>query len=212
MNRICLLVVLLSGVLISNVSLASELLLNRFFNEVDSLQANFEQQVVDESGMTLEKSSGIFYLSRPGKFRWDYHSLDSAVDGLGQQIVADGESIYMYDPDLEQVTKRSMQDALSQVPSLVLVQTGKRIQDYFNITDFGLTDGLSWVALKPKGEEASYQQLMIGFVGNELRRIILLDGLGNETRLSLSLVQNNIKLSSDLFDFDAPEGVDVFTE
>ncbi len=204
-----LLVILLTT---TNHSHASEQLLNRFFQQVDSMQASFEQQVVDESGMTLEQSSGIFYLSRPGKFRWNYNDPYSDSNALGQQIIADGESIYMYDPDLEQVTQRSMRDALSQVPSLLLVQSGGQIKNHFDISDFGVTDGLSWVSLKPKAEDASYQQLMIGFSGNELRSIVLLDGLGNETRLKLLRVENNANLSSRLFDFDAPDGVDVLVQ
>ena len=197
---------------VSNASHSSEQLLNRFFQEVDSLQASFEQTVVDESGMTLEKSSGLFYLSRPGKFRWNYNDPYSDNDELGQQIIADGKSIYMYDPDLEQVTQRSMFDALSQVPSLLLVQSGGQIRDHFHITDFGVTDGLSWVSLKPKAEDASYQKLMIGFAGSELRSIVLLDGLGNETRLKLLRVENNANISSSLFDFNVPDGTDVLVQ
>lgn len=205
-------VLLLIFLTASQLSLASEQLLNRFFQEVDSLQANFEQQVVDESGMTLELSSGMFYLSRPGKFRWNYDDPYSDSDDLGQQIIADGQSIYMYDPDLEQVTQRSMNEAISQIPSLLLVQSGGEVKDHFDITDFGLTDGLSWVSLKPKAEEASYQKLMIGFAGAELRSIVLLDGLGNETRLKLLRVENNVTLSSNMFNFSAPDGVDVLVQ
>jgi len=190
---------------------ASEKMLNDFFSDVQSLRANFEQVVVDETGQTLERSSGTFYLSRPGKFRWDYRNPDPEFD-LGQQIIADGTSIYMFDPDLEQVTQRSMQDALSQVPSLLLVQFGEDIKQHFQVADFGLTDGLSWVGLKPTDEDAAYQQLMIGFLNGQLHRITLLDGLGNETRLQLSQVQNNLKLSANRFNFVAPEGVDVLIE
>jgi len=176
------------------------------------MQARFEQQVVDESGMTLERSSGNFYLSRPGKFRWNYDSLDPEYSETGQQIIADGEFIYMYDPDLEQVTRRDMEDALSQVPSLVLVQTGSQLEDLFSITDFGLTDGLSWVALRPTNNEASYEELMIGFAGQEMRSIILTDGLGNETKLQLSGIDSSSSLSSSVFDFTVPEGADMFIE
>ena len=213
MLRILLRTLFVSALLINaTMSHASEQLLNRFFQEVDSLQASFEQLVVDESGMTLEQSTGMFYLSRPGKFRWNYNNPYSESGDLGQQIIADGKNIYMYDPELEQVTQRSMLDALSQVPSLLLVQSGGQAQDHFNITDFGVTDGLSWVSLKPKAEEASYQQLMIGFADNELRSIVLIDALGNETRLKLLRVENNVRLSSKLFDFNAPDGVDVLVE
>ncbi|MBX2849257.1 MAG: outer membrane lipoprotein chaperone LolA [Acidiferrobacterales bacterium] len=213
MHKLITPILLFATLLLSaNSSYASEQLLSRFFQEVDSMQASFEQQVVDESGMTLEQSTGMFYLSRPGKFRWNYNDPYSESGDLGQQIIADGEYIYMFDPDLEQVTQRSMQDAISQVPSLLLVQSGGQAQDHFNITDFGVTDGLSWVSLKPKAEEASYQQLMIGFAGDELRSIVLLDGLGNETRLKLLRVENNVSLSTRLFDFKVPDGADVLVE
>ena len=202
-------ILLVSLTLSFNVN-ASEEILNQFFQQVDSLQARFEQEVVDEQGSVLDRSNGLFYLSRPGKFRWNYNASDFADEG--QQIIADGEFIYLYDPDLEQVSRRSMQDALLQVPSLVLVRSGNELRDHFSITDFGLTDGLSWVALKPKDGDASYQELMIGFSGDELRSIVLRDGLGNQTRLQLSAVDSNAKLSSSVFKFDPPEGVDLFIE
>lgn len=206
--RTCVLVV---GVLISHSALASEAMLKTFFKQVDTMQAVFTQKVIDETGMTLETSSGVFSLSRPGKFRWNYKSNDTDIP-QGQQIIADGQSIFMYDPDLEQVTQRSLQDALGQVPSLLLVQSGANIDKHFMITDFGLTDGLSWVALKPKDENAGYQQLMIGFASGKLSAINLLDGLGNETRLSLLQVKTNIALNKGLFNFVPPEGVDVLRE
>ena len=193
-------------------ALASKLLLDNFFAEVHTLQADFEQRVVDEGGMMLEISKGQLYLSRPGKFRWDY--LTNEPDMLlGAQIIADGESIVVYDPDLEQATKRSMQDALDQVPSLLLVQSAtSNLQEHFVISDIGLTDGLSWVSMKPIGEEAAYQHLMIGFLRGQLNVIILLDGLGNETRLSLSSVQTNLKLPAQTFDFQVPDGVDLLIQ
>jgi len=190
---------------------ASQKLLSSFFSGVTTLTARFDQRVVDETGYVLETSSGAFYLSRPGQFRWDYDSQDPEYE-RGQQIVADGESIFMYDPDLEQVTKRSLVDALGQVPSLLLVQTGANIDSHFDINDFGLIDGLSWVGLKPKDENAGYQQLMIGFLGEEINTITLLDGLGNETRLSLTVVRANPELDETVFVFVPPEGADVLSE
>jgi outer membrane lipoprotein carrier protein len=190
---------------------ASEALLENFFANVATMEANFQQKVVDETGKTLERSSGRFYLSRPGKFRWSYRSTDPGVE-LGQQIIADGESIYMYDPDLEQVTQRSMQAALAQVPSLLLVQSGTNLTEHFIVNDIGLTDGVSWVSLKPIAPDAGYQLLMLGFVGGQLNTIFLLDGLGNETRLVLSEVVSNLRLESSVFEFTVPEGADLLSE
>ena len=189
----------------------SQAVLERFFTDVRSMQAEFEQRVVDETGMILEESDGTFYLSRPGKFRWNYAGIDPAVPD-GSQIVADGKHIFMFDPDLEQVTQRSLRDALAQVPSLVLVQEAGNIEDHFAVTDFGLTDGLSWVALKPRAEDAGFQQLMIGFRGVIIEQIVLLDGLGNETRLKLSDVIENPELNPGVFTFRVPDGADVLIQ
>jgi len=197
MKNILINTVLLTAGLYVSSAQASVEMLEKFFKDITTLEARFDQAVIDETGLTLEQSSGTFYLSRPGKFRWDYQSEDLELDS-GQQIVADGESIFMYDPDLEQVTKRGLEDALGQVPSLLLVQTGADIEKHFVINDFGLIDGLTWAGL------------MIGFLGEEINTITLVDGLGNETRLSLTAVKGNPELSQDIFDFAVPEGADVF--
>jgi len=192
MRNILINTVFVAGCLYLNAAHASVEMLESFFKEITTLEARFDQAVIDETGLTLEESSGTFYLSRPGKFRWDYNSDDPDL-ASGQQIVADGESIFMYDPDLDQVTKRGLEDALGQVPSLLLVQTGAEIDQHFTINDFGLIDGLTWAGLKPLDENAGYQQLMIGFLGEQINTITLVDGLGNETRLSLTAVKDNPK-------------------
>jgi len=190
--------------------MASEAMLRQFYSNIDTLQASFEQQITDETGFSLEDSRGTFSLSRPGKFRWDYLSDDPDVP-LGQQIIADGQHIYLFSPDLDQVTRRSLQDALSQVPSLVLVQSGASIDQHFMISDIGLTDGLSWVSLQPKDQDSSYQQLLMGFNAGVLQVIELVDGLGNATRLTLSRVKTNIRLPKDRFNFEVPAGVDLLS-
>ena len=190
---------------------ASEAMLKRFFIEVKTLQADFTQQIIDESGMALENKSGVFSLSRPGQFRWNYVTEDIDYP-IGQQIISDGELITFYDPDLETANQRSMLNALEQVPTLLLVQSGERLEEHFNVTDFGLTSGLSWVALKPKDENAGYQGLMVGFAKDQLSSIVLTDGLGNETRLVLLNVQTNLELDASLFEFAPDENVDVIRQ
>ncbi|MEM7357709.1 MAG: outer membrane lipoprotein chaperone LolA [Pseudomonadota bacterium] len=189
----------------------SQALLEQFFAEVNTMEADFDQRVVDENGMTLEYATGRFYLSRPGKFRWDYNSNDPDLEE-GQTLVADGRSIYMYDPDLEQVTQRQMNDALAQVPSLILVQEGGALQEHFEVIDIGPTDGMSWVALRPKDEDAGYQQLMMAFADSQLSTIVLLDGLGNETRLRLSNVVANGELAGETFEFQVPPSADLLSQ
>lgn len=198
----------LSVSLLSTGLLASEAELKRFFIDVRSLQANFEQEVVDETGKSLDSKTGVFSFLRPGKFRWNYASTDDD-EPLGQQIISDGHLITFYEPDLDTANQRSMNDALSQVPTLLLVQNGANLEAHFSITDYGKTDGLTWVALKPKDPESGYQSLMVGFKQSQLSAIIMTDALGNETRLQLSDVVTNTKLSPGLFEFKPSDSTDV---
>lgn len=179
--------------------------LKRFFSDVKTVQASFSQSVIDDAGEQLEAQTGMFYLSRPGKFRWDY--LNS-----GQQIIADGKNVYMYDKDLEQVTVRPVQNALNQVPSMLLVDTGVDIESYFNVSGLPPVDGVEWVLLEPLQDEAGYEQLKIGFKGTVLHAIHLRDALGNDTRLELAEIKQNMTLDSSLFIFEVPEGADVLTD
>jgi len=197
--------------LLSGAGQSSEQQLAAFFAEVRTLEARFDQVVVDEFGSTLDRSSGLLHLERPGKFRWNYQSSDPDFP-RGQQIYSDGKWITFYDPDLETATQKSLQTALDQVPTLALVQTGKAIESFFTITDFGLTDGLTWVSLKPKDENAAYQGLLLGFASAELRSIVLTDGLGNETRLTLADVRTNRDIKASTFEFTPDAGTDVIRE
>lgn len=205
------LLLLLSIVSITFNVRGSEQSLKAFFTEVSTLRAHFVQRVEDEKGALLESSQGTFYLSRPGKFRWSYESEEESIE-LGQQIVADGEFLFFYDPDLDQVSKRSLKDSLGQVPSLLLAQSGANLDEHFTTTDYDVTDGQSWVSLKPKDSDAGYKQLMIGFNEGVIGTLLLYDGLGNSTRLDLSEVQSNLTVASDVFLFQVPEGADLLSE
>lgn len=192
----------------SSTILASEAMLTQFFKDVSNLQANFEQRVVDETGSTLDSKTGIFSFSRPGKFRWNYTSSDE-YEPLGQQIISDGHMITFYEPDLDSAVQSSMSDTVSQVPSMLLVQSGENIDTHFTVVDYGKTDGLTWVGLKPRDLDSGYQSLMVGFASEQLSAIVMTDALGNETRLTLSDVVTNSKLDIKLFEFIPSDGTDI---
>jgi len=194
--------------LISSPAWSSEAMLTQFFKEVSTFQANFDQNVVDESGSALDSQSGIFSFSRPGKFRWNYAGTDE-YEPLGQQIISDGKTITFFEPDLDSAVQQSMSNAVAQVPSMLLVQSGENLETHFNVTDYGKTDGLTWVGLKPKDPDSSYQSLMIGFAESQLNAIIMTDALGNETRLRLSKVVSNLELEPSLFKFAPSDSTDV---
>ena len=95
---------------------------------------------------------------------------------------------------------------------MALVQSGESIRQFFSISDYAITDGLSWVGLKPKDENSAYQGLLLGFDATTLKSIVLTDGLGNETRLTLADVKTNGKIKKSVFKFDPAPGVDLIRE
>jgi len=208
----CLISLCLFGAIVCSAGAqASEKALRGFLEDVNTLSAEFTQRVMDERGSVLESSNGTFYLSRPGKFRWDYKNPDFD-DELGQQIVADGENLFFYDPDLEQASKRSLENAIAQVPSLLLVMSNSLLDQHFNVQDKGQADALTWVTLTPKAEDAGYQKLLIGFLKNQIDTFVLYDGLGNATRLELSSVVTNRSIESGRFLFPVPPTADLLGE
>lgn len=179
--------------------------LNEFVETVETLSAHFTQTVTDADGQLMEEAEGEFYLSRPGQFRWDY------TQPYPQEIVADGEQVWFYDVDLEQITTREQQQALSETPASLLSGEGVP-EDQYDIQNVSTRDGLMWVALTPKEAESNYQQLQLGFHDDGLREMLMEDSFGQTTRLVFSDVEKNPDLDAAIFDFEAPAGVDVVGE
>ena len=173
-----------------------------YFDNVRTLQATFVQIVLNESGQTLEQSSGEMYMQRPGRFRWEYR------DPYSQLIVADGERIWLYDLDLEQITVRKLDETLSSAP-LAMLGSDAPLASAFTITSLGKRDGLSWYDLKPKQSQSEVSFIRLGFDDKDLQAIEVEDNLRRLTRLELSQVKRNPKLAEQLFIFTPPAGVDV---
>lgn len=176
--------------------------LNTFVQTVVTFKANFKQTVIDQQGKVIEEAQGVFVLERPGKFRWDYES------PYPQHIVADGSRIWFYDVDLEQVTVKSQQEALTDTPATLL--SGELLpQDKYSLTDIDSDDGLFWVQLIPKDSESSYQTVTLAFDESGLRQMLMKDSFDQRTRLVFSQAKENLELKADEFTFVPPEGVDV---
>jgi outer membrane lipoprotein carrier protein len=168
---------------------------------LDSWRAGFSQTVTDAEGRVTESASGAVALARPGKFRWDYQVPE-------QLIVSDGTTVWLYDADLAQVTVRPAAEALIGTPALLL--SGKAdLQAEFRVTDAGSDEGLSWSRLEPRDGESDFAELRVGIAGGELRRMVLVDRLGQTTRLAFEGIERNPALAEDSFRFTPPPGVDV---
>ncbi|MDT4288072.1 outer membrane lipoprotein chaperone LolA [Methylomonas sp. MO1] len=178
--------------------------LKNFLASSAALSADFKQISFDKSGRPAQNSLGKFYLSRPGKFRWNYQK------PFVQEIVSNAGKVWFYDADLEQVTVKQLDDSLGSTPALLL--TGEvDIEEKFILQEQGKEDdGMNWVKLSPKNEESGFKYILIGLNGNQLGGMELSDNFGQLTRIYFSNIQLNPKLDDALFNFKAPKGVDVF--
>jgi outer membrane lipoprotein carrier protein len=176
--------------------------LDRYFSDFVTLQARFEQTLVDENGKALERSQGTVYLWRPGRFRWDYEA------PYEQSIVADGKKVWIYDEDLAQVTVKPLETALGNTPALLLDNRAD-IDKGFTVVEGGEAGSLVWLALKPKDQETPYATIRLGFDASALRVMELRDNFGQTTRIRFSKEQRNATFKHSLFGFTPPPGVDV---
>ena len=181
--------------------------LQKALSNLSQMQASFYQRVIGSELSVIDEGAGKFYLSRPGKFRWDYFADDGKT--LVDQIVSDGSDIYFYNLDLETVTIRSLQKAVLQVPSLVLVSDSVNLEDIFQVTELPENLGLNWFLLKPLSTGAGYDELRLGFSEGKLIAFSIADALGQTTQLQFDSIENDVAVANTVFKFKVPEGADV---
>lgn len=174
-----------------------------YLKGLQSLRADFDQEIVDGEGSVREHARGTLVLQKPGRFRWDYR------EPYEQQLVSDGVRVWLYDVELEQVTVREMNESLSTTPALLLSGRGD-IAATFTVQAGGGTDqGLQTIVLTPKLEESDFRSVRLGFRGDDLERMELTDRLGQTARIRFSGIERNPELPAALFEFKPPPGVDV---
>lgn len=172
---------------------------------VQTLRAQFRQDILNDKSELLESSSGEFLFSRPGRFRWNYQQ------PYLRTVVADGQRLWLYEADLEQVTVRPLSAGLGETPAALL--TGdKSILERFEYVSSWTGDNVQWVRLRPRSPDADFESVAIGFDGPRPVQLELHDRLGQHTRLVLSDVRLNGKLPAEAFRFEVPKGVDVIGE
>lgn len=164
--------------------------------------ARFEQVVLDQNEYELDRTEGNVWVKRPGKFRWDY------LPPNEQQIVGDGDHIWVYDVELEQVTIQSQQAILGRTPAAIL-SGGEDLQNNFEIKEIGNQGRYDWVNLIPKDDESSFTEIRIGFEANRLRLMELIDTLDQRTRIVFVDLQENANIDDSKFNFVVPDGIDV---
>lgn len=179
--------------------------LRGFLTGVQTLEANFEQVVTDRNGKLVQRSTGVMQFSRPGRFRWEY------VKPYTQIIVGDGEKLWLYDPDLNQVTVRKLTESIGSSPAALLAGDNQLERDFI-LSDAGQADKLAWVEAIPKSKESTFERVRLGFEGASLDVMELFDNFGQKTVIRFSLLERNPKIPASVFKFSPPKGADVITQ
>lgn len=190
--------------LCSSIAVAGTALsqLESFIQDVETFQADFEQTLYDADSEPLQSSLGSVQLKRPGRFVWTYTEPEE------QQIIADGKRIWMYDKELEQVTVNDIDDRVAGTP-LALLMRASPLEEAFDIQELGEADDINWLELTPKSESSDFEQIFIGLNSTGLAAMELRDNFGQATQIVFSNFESGMVLDDELFEFTAPEGVDV---
>lgn len=176
------------------------------FAAMQSMQAGFHQQIMDEEGAVLQEASGQVVVRRPRQFYWH------TTDPYEHLIVASGDVLWIYDVDLEQVTRQPFSDDYDRAPALILSgETDKLAQQYRISVQDSVQQGSSRQAftLVPHQPDQVFRQLVLEFAGNRLLRMSLLDNFQQTTAIDFSQVEYNPEIVPGQFDFSPPPGIDV---
>lgn len=183
--------------------------LEHFIQNVTAGQAQFEQTVSSPAGQNqpprVKKSSGTFVFERPGHFRFDYET------PFPQHIVADGHTLWLYDVDLEQVTRRPQEQVLDQTPAALIAAATdlSSLQADFELTAEPDANGLQWVQAQPRQADGQLRAVRIGFAGDVLSVLEITDNFGQQSVLRFTEFEVNPQLTPGTFEFAPPAGVDV---
>jgi outer membrane lipoprotein carrier protein len=167
--------------------------------QLSTFSGDFRQTLIDDQGEVLQESTGVFFLERPGYFHWE------TIAPFPQLLVSDLASIWLYDPDLEQVTVRPYDESVSQTPALLLSGDVSKMSASYDVVQTADNQ----FSLTPKNQQELYTQLMVEFAEGQLVSMSLQDSLGQTTTFTFLNGIYNQPIPSELFQFIPPEDTDV---
>ncbi len=175
-----------------------------FVASTKSAKGEFTQQQQRKStnGKATPASSGSFVFARPGKFIWNYQK------PYEQLLQADGDQLYIYDKDLNQVTVKKLGNALGSSPAAILFGSND-LEKNFTLTEAGTRDGLEWLNAVPKARDTTFEQISIGLRDGMPQAMELKDTFGQTSVLKFTNFQRNPSLGAQQFKFEIPKGADV---
>lgn len=178
--------------------------LRAFIRDVKSGRAAFTQTVTSTDGAHRKVSSGEFEFVRPNRFRFAY------TKPYEQLIVADGNKVWIYDPDLNQASSRKIAQALGATPAALLA--GGSLDADFVLAAQPSAGGLDWALATPKVKDGPFQSMRVGFQGGTLAAVEIIDSFGQHSELAFSPFQPNAAIAADRFRFTPPVGADVIEQ
>lgn len=169
-----------------------------------SARGDFTQTQVRKSNAAKAApvSTGTFVFARPGKFIWTYQK------PYEQLLQADGETLYIYDKDLNQVSTRKLGNALGSSPAAILFGSND-LEKNFTLAEAGTRDGLEWLSATPKTKDTTFEQIGIGLKDGVPQAMELKDNFGQTTVLKFTSFQRNPALGAQAFKFEVPKGAEV---
>ena len=176
--------------------------LRAFVRDTQTARAQFTQTVADRNGRAMKSANGTFELSRPGKFRWIVEK------PYKQLLVGDGQRVWVFDEDLNQVIVRNVGDALGGTPA-ALLSGNQDVERAFTWTDLPDADGLAWLGAVPLAKDAAFTEIRIGFDAKGLAALEIADAFGQRSVVRFTNVERNPKFAPDTFRFAPPKGADV---
>ncbi len=178
--------------------------LKAFVQEVKTGRAAFTQTVTSPDGGKTKTSSGNFEFARPDRFRFAY------TKPFEQLIVADGQKVWIYDADLNQVSSRNFSQALGTTPAALLA--GGDLNRDFDLSALPSEGGLDWAKATPKVKEGAFESMRIGFKGKQLAAVEITDSFAQRSRLTFTQFAANVELPPQRFQFVVPKGADVLEQ
>lgn len=170
-----------------------------------TLAADFEQITYKDGRKGVDKASGILRIAKPLQFAW------YVTYPYDQQVISDGETLWVYDPDLEQATYQSLSNTIQQSPAMILAQPRRVLGNSYTVVQQD-SDTLASYRLFPTNEDAMFTELTMAFLNNVISEIRLIDNLSQETVIHLTNVIVNGNIDPSYFEFNPPPGTDLFEQ
>lgn len=174
--------------------------------DLEQLEADFSQRLIDGRGMELRQTRGRLWAERPDRFRWEVASPFAEV------LIGDGETLWLWDPDLQQVTIRPYDERLQATPARLLSGAVEELLDAFDVDRLAGSDGAERFTLWPRQEDALFERLEFHFEDDRPRLLVIHDALGQRTDVELMNVRTRFEEDPERFRFVIPEGADVIRE